>query len=419
MQYKLRGIIKKNSILISNFSHLSALQLLNIALQLISYPYLIRVLGKENYGLIIFAEAIVSYLVILVGFGFNISAIKQISINRDDKNKIEEIVSSVLIIKGLLFMISLGLLFIILFFIKEAENNHLLFFLTIWMCLYDFIYPSWYFQGIEKMKYLTFVTLGGRLFFLILIFVFIQKPSDFILVPVINGGGAIITGVIALFIIFKKHKIQFYLPNFKTIIFYFNDSVSIFISNISTKLYTSTTKVIIGTFIGMSEVAYFDLAEKITSVFRIPQTIFTTTLFPKITIEKNVKFVLNLFKYSIGFNLILYIVIFLLAEYFVKILGGVGLTPATNIVRIVGLTIPITAISSVFGLQILIPFGYSKIYSKIVVYSALFYFFEILFALLLLNEINILVISTITIITESFIALLMFINCYRNKLIKI
>ena len=60
---------------------------------LLSYPYLIRVLGKETYGIIIFAQAIVGYFVILIGFGFNISATKEISINRDDKKKVSEIVS--------------------------------------------------------------------------------------------------------------------------------------------------------------------------------------------------------------------------------------------------------------------------------------------------------------------------------------
>ena len=65
-------------------------------LPLITYPYLIRVLGKEIYGLIVFAQAVVGYLVILVGFGFNISATKEISIHRDNKEKLNEIVSSVI-----------------------------------------------------------------------------------------------------------------------------------------------------------------------------------------------------------------------------------------------------------------------------------------------------------------------------------
>ena len=81
--------------LIRNFSYLSLLQVFNLILPLIVYPYLIRVLGKETYGLVVFAQSLVFYLVILVGFGFNISATKEVSIHRNDSKKLGEIVSSV------------------------------------------------------------------------------------------------------------------------------------------------------------------------------------------------------------------------------------------------------------------------------------------------------------------------------------
>ena len=159
MLNKLKKAVSQNKRIISNFSYLSVLQLFNILSPLIAYPFLIKALGKETYGLVIFAQAVVGYLVILVAFGFNITATKKVSIHRDDKNKLSEIISSVLIVKTALLVISFLMMSGMLIYIEQAKNYETLFFLTMWMVLYDVIFPQWYFQGIEKMKYITYITL--------------------------------------------------------------------------------------------------------------------------------------------------------------------------------------------------------------------------------------------------------------------
>ena len=84
--------------------------------------------------------------------------------------------------------------------------------------------------------------------------------------PIVSAIGAISASVIALFIIFKKHKIPFVFPNFQTLKFYFKESIPIFTSNLSLKLYTGSNKIIIGMFLGMQEVAYYDLGEKLLNL---------------------------------------------------------------------------------------------------------------------------------------------------------
>ena len=98
--------------LIENFGYLTLLQICNLLIPLVTYPYLINTLGKNLYGVIIYSQAIVSYLAIFVNWGFNISATKYISINREDSKKINEIVSVVYIVKTLLLIIVFGFLFL-------------------------------------------------------------------------------------------------------------------------------------------------------------------------------------------------------------------------------------------------------------------------------------------------------------------
>lgn len=412
---KLKSKALRHKVLIQNFSYLSALQVFNILIPLITYPYLIRVLGKETYGLVVFSQAIVAYLVILVSFGFNISATREVSIHRENKEKLSEIVSSILIIKSLLFLLAFFILSILLFIIPQANEYKTLFLLSMWACLYDVIFPMWYFQGIERMKYITYITLISRLISLGLIFVFIHNSNDFLFVPIIYSIGALLAGSIALFIIFVNHQISFKWQPFQKLRYYFMDSFPMFISNVSISLYVSTNKVITGFFLGMTEVAYYDLAEKLISILRIPQSILSQSLFPKISKDKNINFIKRIFKLSLILNITMFLLILIFSKYIITILGGEQMLPAWLVVNIMALTLPITAMSNIFGVQMLIPFGFNKAFSRVILTSGLVYLFQLLLLWVTLGF-SIVSITIVTVNTELFVTTYMFYYCKKHRL---
>jgi PST family polysaccharide transporter len=47
--------------------------------------YLVRVLEPEKFGLIAFSQVFVGYFMILTDYGFNLSATRDTSINRENK----------------------------------------------------------------------------------------------------------------------------------------------------------------------------------------------------------------------------------------------------------------------------------------------------------------------------------------------
>jgi len=412
---KFKDLLRENKSILSNFSYLSALQIFNMLAPLIAYPFLLRVLGKNNFGLVIYAQSIISYFVIIVTFGFNISATKKVSLHRNNTNKLGEIVSNVLIIKSILFLISLSILQLFLYYTKQDSDSVILFNLAMWLCFYEVIFPQWYFQGIEQMKYITYITLLIRIIFLGLIFIIIKTPENYLLLPLINGVGTIIAGLISIYIIFFRHNIKFKFQPIKKLKYYFNDALTIFVSSISFSVYKNTNKVIVGMFLGMSSIAYYDLAEKIIAVAKIPQNILSQSVFPKISLEKNIIFIKKIFKISILMNFIISIIVVIFAKHLILLLGNSNMLPSLEIIEILVFSIVIIAMGNVFGIQTLIPFGYNRKFTKVVLTSLIFYFF-LLFMVWITLGFSMRNISIILVTVETFSTIYWYYFCKRKKL---
>ena len=203
--FKLLNSIRKNQTaktLLGNFTYLSLLEIIAVLFPLITYPYLIRVIGAEQYGIIVFSQAVVAYLIIVVNFGFNVSATRRVSENRNDVNKLREIYSSITYLKCMIFIIGLLVLFAILYLFKFDHKDVI--WLLLGLCLQEIFFPTWFFQGMEKMQFITIVTFLSRLTFLLLIFVVVHNPSDYLLVPILYSLGGIITAIASV-IILKKY----------------------------------------------------------------------------------------------------------------------------------------------------------------------------------------------------------------------
>jgi PST family polysaccharide transporter len=80
---------KDGKTLLENFVSLSALQLIGMLLPLITLPYILRVIGFEKYGIIVFATSLIAYFMALTDFSFQITAVRDVAVFKNSQKKIK------------------------------------------------------------------------------------------------------------------------------------------------------------------------------------------------------------------------------------------------------------------------------------------------------------------------------------------
>ncbi|MDD5226330.1 MAG: oligosaccharide flippase family protein, partial [Candidatus Omnitrophica bacterium] len=178
-----------------NFASLSVLQAITYVLPVLILPYLFRVIGPEKFGLIAFAQAFVQYFMILTDYGFSISATKEISLCQHDPSEVNKVFSSVMLAKIALALISFALLSCAVYFIPKFRSDWMVYMLSFGVVLGNTLFPVWFFQGTEKMKYIADLNIAGGILTVVGIFFFVRRPQDYLMVPLITSSASLITGL--------------------------------------------------------------------------------------------------------------------------------------------------------------------------------------------------------------------------------
>ena len=358
--------------LTGNFFSLSVLQALNYILPLITLPYLVRVLGPEKYGLISFAQAFIGYFAILTDYGFSLSATREISINRENKEKVSEIFSSVMIIKIFLGILSFVILGLVLLSVPKFGNEWLLYIFTFGTVLGNILFPVWFFQGVENMKWITILNVIARSIFTVLIFVFVHKESDYLNVVIINSLGSIVAGIISLIVVFKNFKIKFILLKFESIKYQLKKGWYLFISSASANLVSGSNTFILGLFTNNTIVGYYAGAEKIIKAVLSIVSIISTTLFPYInkqfliSKEKTLKLLRKILKLNVVLGVCISSFMFIFSPWIIRIVLGPEFSQSIIILRILSIIMFLIISNNIAGVQTMVPLGYQKDYFRII-----------------------------------------------------
>ena len=284
---EIKNTAKRHKTLLSNFSYMSVLQVFVLLTPLITYPYLTRVLGTELFGLVITAQVLATYATIVVKFGFDAVSARHISIWRDDCLKLTEVMSSILTMRILLWIASLFIYTAVVLMVPVYRQHLWLFIFSYGLTLNVLMFPQFFFQGIERMKYITYINIGIQTIFIILTFIVIRTPEDYLFVPLLHAIGYFLGGIAALYIIYKGYNLTFKIPTKAQLVYYFKDAFPLFATDAVCTIKDRLGYLLLGIFVSMGDVVIYDIGSKLTSLAIQPLTIINTVIFPKMAKDKN------------------------------------------------------------------------------------------------------------------------------------
>jgi len=405
--------------LLSNFISLSVLQGANYILPLITFPYLVRVLGVEYFGLLAFATATIAYFNIITDYGFNLTATREISIYRDDKAKVTEIFSSVMTIKFGLMILSFLLLTVLVFSFEKFTKDWGIYFLTFGHVVGQMLFPVWFFQGMERMKYITYLNIFARLIFTVAIFIFVRNRSDYYMVPILNSLGVLAAGLWSFIIVKRAFGISLKRQKREILVHYLKEAHHIFIANVAISLYTTSTTFILGLVTNNTIVGYYAAADKIIKASKGLMTPVSQTIYPyvskkfSISKESGLRFIKKMVLYVGAITGFLSLFIFIFSRPLVLIILGEQYYNSIIVLQLLSFTVFMIGLSNVFGIQTMIPAGKKKPFSTILIAGSIL---NVVISLILVPIFHQLGSAICVLFVESFITISMFIYLQSHRL---
>lgn len=343
----------------SNFGYLTLLQIASYIFPLLTIPYLARVIGVEGFGKIAFAGAVILWLKTVSDWGFNYTATRDVALNREDINKVSEIFSNVLWARVILMLISLLFLIIAIVTIPYFRENKSILLISFLLVPGNIFFPEWFFQAMERMKFITILSLTSKLVFTLLVFIFIKEKSDFILQPLFISLGFIVSGFFATYIIVVKWQVKIHKPNIREISKTIKGSTDVFINNIMPNLYNSFSIVLLGFYGGSVANGLLDAGSKFINICQQFLLIISRVFFPLLSRKIDSH---NLYaKINICLSLLACISLFILAPFIISFFYTEEFSNAVIVLRIMSISLVFLAISSTFGTNFMIVKGHEKV----------------------------------------------------------
>src|SRR5690554_4506150 len=357
------------SALASNFGYLMLLQIAGYVFPLITIPYLARVIGVEGFGKIAFAAAVIVWFQTVSDWGFNYTATRDVARNRDDVDKVSEIFSNVLWARILLMLVSFAVLFSLTEAIPYFKENQAILLITFLLVPGHIMFPDWFFQAMERMKYITIFNLLSKVLFTALVFIFIKEKSDFILQPLFMSLGYVISGIVAMYIITVKWQIKIHAPKPLVVFNTIKESTDVFINNIAPNLYYGFSTILLSFWGGNTSVGLLDAGRKLLSISEQFLQIISRVFFPFLSRRSDKHAVYVRINFSIA--VLFFLLLFLAAPLLIKVLFTPEFYPAITVLQISSFSILFLSLRNIYGVNYLIVRGYEKESRNIILITSL------------------------------------------------
>ncbi|EMJ9261943.1 flippase [Klebsiella pneumoniae] len=386
-------------------------------LPLITLPYLVRVLGPGQFGVLGFSLSFVQYFTLIVQYGFDLSVTHKIAINKDNKNFVSKVFWGVLICKSGLLAIGALVMLAIVLFVPQVESYSTVIIFSYTSVIGTALLPTWLFQGKEKMGWMAISNISAKVAALPLLFLFIHSPKDTWIVALITGFGFILGSLISFYFIYREKWIEWSMPDMQMLKDLLREGRYIFVSNIASSLYINSIPVILGLCSGPVAVGIYVAADKIRMALQGLMSPITQVFYPRISYliatekSKGMSLIRNLLYKQNFIIMIISLFMVIFSKQIIILFYGETYQPSVSVLAILSPILLSIGISTVLGLQGMLILGMQKEFSQILWIGAILNTI-IIFPLIWLEQADGAAMSVL--LTETLVALMII---YKTKFI--
>lgn len=343
----------------------------NLITPLLVVPYFVSICGVENFGKTSIAMAISFFLMVFIDYGSDIIGVKDVAVNRDNKDELEKTfittISSKLVLLVLVLMFSMLLFYFVPFF----NNNKSLYFLGLPILIGQCINPTWFLQGVENFKWITILTIVSKLIYLFGIFFFIHQKEDYIFINLWWGIGTILANGLAFYYIVRKHNFSFSKLKKEHVLDLLKGNFSMFSSQIFVSLQMYSPIMLIGFFGNNLLAGHYKIVEQIIVVFKTYIYLFFNFVYPRVCylLEKNIKEGLKFWKTYNGANFTFIVItmgiLYCFSSQAVRYFTKTDVLEISDLLKL-AVFIPLTLSISIPLKQLLLGFNQQQLYIRIV-----------------------------------------------------
>lgn len=360
-----------------NLFAMIAWQIGNYVVPLATFPYLTRILGPANFGILGYASAIAVYGVLWTDWGFNLSGPKAIVECRGDKAAINELIWSVMSAKALLCLASLLALAIAMHFDTHAAVA-LPVVLASWIAVVSNVFTlNWVLQGLERFSLFATVSLAGRFATLPLIFVFVKTADDIAIAAAIQAFAPFLTGLFSLLMVSRLGLVSRPGQAWRSAVRRLAHGGDMFLSTISVSLFGVTNTVLLAALSGPYQVGLYAAADRIKTVGNMVPAQINTVLYPRVSSlmldrpRSAAKLTALGAAATLAITGVGVLAVVALSGYVTNVILGRGFGAAAPVLTLLCLATLFGNLAYLLGLQVLVPFTNGKLRSLVMLLAGI------------------------------------------------
>lgn len=344
---------------IKNFTYYGILTLSSYIMGFIVFPYVSRVLGVDNIGIVGFVDNTVNYFLIFASLGINTVGIRAIAACGNDRDKRSEVFSG-LIVWTFFFTLAVSIIYIIVIStVPKLYEHKELYYIGLSKLIFTPFLIEWFFTGIENFKYITIRSILIKILYAVSVFVFVNDADDIVIYFLLTSITVVINSLIN--ILYSRRFIFLRLANLK-LKKYIKQILVFGLFQILISMYSTFNIIFLGIVSTNTEVGYYYTALKLYTIITGFYVAFTSVMLPRMSsllaLDNKDGFNEMIIKSLNGlFTFLLPITIggTILAPQIVMIIFGHGYEGAIVPMQIMMPLLLIAGISQLNALQVLIP----------------------------------------------------------------